>query len=203
MTMRPTTAGAARWIERNPRALPALQRAHGIQQRMYGHALPASGPRACAHEALVPGREHSSGRASTLEPRPDHTRGARGTAPEHVGVGGRARGFRRRSRHPRCLLFRRTRPSTGAHASLRRLSPSMESKSKPEDDARHSSWGLFVANKKREKTLHRQKLQLRRKRVKGLELLPGMVNMVVTADELMAYEAFHIKDALKKHEWRW
>ena len=131
MTMRPTTAGAARWIERNPRALPALQRAHGIQQRMYGHALPASGPRACAHEALVPGREHSSGRASTLEPRPDHTRGARGTAPEHVGVGGRARGFRRRSRHPRCLLFRRTRPSTGAHASLRRLSPSMESKSKP------------------------------------------------------------------------
>ena len=30
-----------------------------------------------------------------------------------------------------------------------------------------------------------------------------MVNLVVTAGELMAYEAFRIKDALKKHEWLW
>ena len=30
-----------------------------------------------------------------------------------------------------------------------------------------------------------------------------MVNLVVTADEMMAYEAFHVKDALKTRGWLW
>ena len=91
---------------------------------------------------------------------------------------------------------------------MRRLSPSMESKSKPKrmlvTVRGDCSWQIKKEKKRcTGKTSSCSGARPRRKRVKGLELLPGMVNMVVTADELMAYEAFHIKDALKKHEWRW